>query len=211
MKKDPDPYRLYKRVPERSVLKEPAWIVTKVDGKIASVSTDYRHFAYIAEQVAKLPPKSVGAVVTAKLSTEEVVGLAEHAKWDDLRLFGSPFQLKVWKSLYDLDHSAEDGSLIHTKLYSYSEFSEICGNPLGVRPVAHAVAMNPVAYIIPCHLIVPKEAIDKIAEIRAKAQDTLFKGRDLYLLDTIDGGEYAYGSALKRRFIAAQFANSQLG
>ena len=210
MKKDSDPDRTLKRVYDRSALKEPFWIVTRVDDKIASIATDYRHFAYIAEQVAKLPPRSVGVVNTVKISTDDVVRLAEKVKWEDLRLFGSPFQLKVWRHLYDLDHSASDDSLTHTRLYSYSEFSEVCGNPNGVRTVAHAVAMNPVAYIIPCHLIVPKEAMDKIAEIRTKAQDTLFKGRDLYLLDTIDVGEYAYGSALKQRFIAAQFANSQL-
>ena len=210
MKKDSDPDRTLKRVYDRSALKEPFWIVTRVDDKIASIATDYRHFAYIAEQVAKLPPRSVGVVNTVKISTDDVVRLAEKVKWDDLRLFGSPFQMKVWIHLYDLDHTASDDSLTHTRLYSYSEFSEVCGNPNGVRTVAHAVAMNPVAYIIPCHLIVPKEAMDKIAEIRTKAQDTLFKGRDLYLLDTIDVGEYAYGSALKQRFIAAQFANSQL-
>ena len=30
---------------------------------------------------------------------------------------------------------------------------------------------------------------------------TLFKGSDLYLLDSIDVGEYAFGSELKREFI----------
>ena len=63
---------------------------------------------------------------------------------------------------------------------------------------------NPVAYIIPCHLIVPKEAIDKILAIRTVAQSTIFKGTDLYLLDSIEVGEYEYGSVLKRRLIERQ-------
>ena len=76
---------------------------------------------------------------------------------------------------------------------------------LGVRAVAHAVALNPVAYIIPCHLVVPKESMDRSREIRTRAEDsTLFKGSDLYLLDTLDVGDYAYGSALKRELIKLQ-------
>ena len=79
-------------------------------------------------------------------------------------------------------------------------------NPAGVRAVAHAVAVNPVAFVIPCHLIVPKEAMDKAKEIRAIAEKTLFKGSDLYLLDSIDVGEYAYGPELKRELIKLQLA-----
>ena len=77
-------------------------------------------------------------------------------------------------------------------------------NPLGVRAVAHAVAMNPVAYVIPCHLIVPKESMDKVNDIRATALSTLFKGSDLYLLNSIEVGEYAYGSEIKRELIKLQ-------
>ena len=43
--------------------------------------------------------------------------------------------------------------------------------------------------------------------IRSRAEETtLFKGRDLYLLDTIDVGEYAYGPAVKRTLIKRQLA-----
>jgi hypothetical protein len=50
--------------------------------------------------------------------------------------------------------------------------------------------------------VVPKESMDKIASIRSVAEaSTLFKGSDLYLLDSIDVGEYAFGSDLKREFI----------
>jgi hypothetical protein len=61
-----------------------------------------------------------------------------------------------------------------------------------------------VAYVIPCHLVIPKESLDKAAEIQALAQKTLFKGEDLYLLDSLDVGAYAYGRDLKRAFIKLQ-------
>ena len=167
------------------------WIVTEIDGKIASISADYRHFAEVAAKVAQLPPKEINAISTRKVSTDELIAMAGTVSWKDFRLFGTPFQLGVWETLYGLE----------PRLYSYSELAALCGNPLGVRSVAHAVAQNPVVYLIPCHLIIPKESMDKAREIRATAESTLFKGSDLYLLDSIDVGEYAYGPEVKREFI----------
>ena len=167
------------------------WIITEIDGKIASVSDDYRRFAEIAAKVAQLPPKSIGSVSTRKVSTDELVALAGTVTWDDFRLFGTKFQLGVWKQLFELE----------PRLYSYTDLAVLCGNPLGVRSVAHAVAINPIAYLIPCHLIIPKESMDKAREIRATAESTLFKGSDLYLLDSIDVGEYAHGPEVKRELI----------
>ena len=172
------------------------WIVTEVDGKVASISTDYRHLPHIAEAIAQLPPEETFSVGTRKISTGELLEYAEYLTWDDLRLFGTPFQLKVWKKLYELPR----------RLYSYSELAALVDNPQGVRPVAHVVAYNPIAYIIPCHLIVPKESLDKVKEIRTLAEGTLFKGSDLYLLDTLDVGAYAYGPDLKRAFIKTQLS-----
>lgn len=167
------------------------WIVTEIDGRIASVSADYGHFAQIAARVAQLPPASVGTVSTHKITTEELVALSGHVQWEDFRLFGTKFQLRVWETLFRLE----------PRLYSYTDLAALCDNPQGVRPVAHAVAINPVAYLIPCHLIVPKESMDKAKDIRTTAQSTLFKGSDLYLLDSIDVGEYAYGAETKRELI----------
>ena len=172
------------------------WIVTEVDGKIASIAADYRHFARIAAEVAAMKPEETNSVVSRKISTEQLLELNKNINWEDLRLFGTAFQKKVWKTLYDMPR----------KLLSYTDFAALAENPSGVRAVAHAVAWNPVAYIIPCHLIVPKEAMDKAKEIRAGAEKTLFKGSDLYLLDSIDVGEYAYGPDLKRELIKLQLA-----
>ena len=172
------------------------WIVTEVDGKIASIATDYRHFAKIAADIDTLSPEDVDEVRTLKISTEELLEMGKTLKWEDLRLFGSAFQIKVWETLFKMPR----------KLLSYTEFAALAENPAGVRAVAHAVALNPVAYIIPCHLVVPKESLDKVRQIRETAEKTLFKGSDLYLLDTIDVGEYAYGPDIKRELIKLQLA-----
>lgn len=172
------------------------WIVTEVDGKLASVATDYRHLVHISEEVAALPPDEVDSLRTRRIDMDELLEMARFLRWEDLRLFGTPFQLKVWKTLFELPR----------RLYSYSDLAAEAGTPLGVRAVAHVVAINPVAYIIPCHLVIPKESLDKASEIREMAQKTLFKGSDLYLLDSLDVGGYAYGPELKRELIKLQLA-----
>ena len=173
------------------------WIVTEIDGKIASISADYGCFARIAARIAALPASTIGTVATRKIPIEELMALAGTVRWEDFCLFGTKFQLSVWKTLFEMPR----------RLVSYSEFAALCQNPLGVRSVAHAVAINPVAYLIPCHLVVPKETMDRIRDIRSTAAETtLFKGSDLYLLDTIDVGEYAYGSDLKRTLIKHDLA-----
>ena len=172
------------------------WIVTEIDGKVASIATDYRHLAGIAAAIAALPPEKTAYIKTRKIEMEELITLAKTLTWEDLRPFGTPFQMKVWKKLYELE----------PRLYSYTELAAMVENPNGVRAVAHAVAINPIAYVIPCHLIIPKESLDKAKEIRAVAQKTLFKGKDLYLLDSLDMGEYAYGPELKRQLIKLQLA-----
>ena len=97
------------------------------------------------------------------------------------------------------------------KLYSYSDFAELCDNRAGVRAVAHAIGLNPISVLIPCHLVVPKESIDRIREIQRKAEATIFKGEDLCLSSiladtTIDFGEYSLGKSLKRDLISLDLA-----
>ena len=159
--------------------REKQWIVTRVNGRIAAVSSDYRALAEVASALSRLRPEEVDQVTTEKIPTAALVELSRTCAWEDLCLYGTPFQ----------------------KVMSYTEFAALCGNPEGVRAVAHAVACNPVIFIIPCHLIIPKESMDKIALIRADAQATLFKGADLDVLRAVDCGEYAPGKALKREMI----------
>ena len=160
---------------------------------------------------------------------DEVWKLRQEVSWEDLMLFGTDFQKKVWKKLWELTHLTdlqeevtcqignEEGITKSNKarLVSYSDFVELCQNRAGVRAVAHAIGLNPVSVIIPCHLVIPKEGIDKIREIHKKAQSTIFKGDDLcldsILADTsIDFGEYALGKSLKRELIIRELTKKNV-
>lgn len=176
------------------------WIITEINGKIASISKDYGFFAAYAAKIAAQDPSLTETVSTRKISREQLIELSRTIQWEDLGLIGTPFQMQCWETLFRVTHTPGQAP----KLLSYTEFAALCGSPTAVRAAAHAIAINPVTFVIPCHLVVPKESIDKSGEIRLQAQTTtLFKGADLYLLDTIDVGEYAWGSDLKREFIKA--------
>ena len=128
---------------------------------------------------------------------------------------GSDFQKKVWRKLWELTHhesidghTAEDEEKKH--LIYYTDFAELCSNKAGVRAVAHAIGLNPVSVMIPCHLVIPKETIDRITEIQKKAEETIFKGDDLCISSilsdpTTNFGKYALGRELKRELILKEF------
>lgn len=180
---------------------EYTWIVTKVDGRIASVSLDYSGLARVLVGVRKLPVGKTNSISSSKVSSDELYELCRSLCWEDLCLFGTDFQKKIWRELFRLNH---DGA--EPRLMSYSEFATICGNRPGIRAVAHAIGLNPVPVLIPCHRIIPKPSIDRIAEIEAAAQKTLFKGADLFLFDAIDFGEYALGKSVKRDILAFELS-----
>ena len=196
------------------------WVVVRIDGKIAAISTDYRLLAEISSRLAEESKKAskgqkriFGEIAATSVSTTDILELRQTLKWEDLMLFGTEFQKKVWRMLWKLSHSddGDDGDVAEhaadiPRLICYSDFAEMCQNRAGVRAVAHAIGLNPVSVVIPCHLIIPKEAIDKIKEIQKKAETTIFKGDDLcidsILSDpAIDLGEYALGRDLKRELI----------
>ncbi len=181
------------------------WIIVRIDGKIAAVSTDYSLLASISARLASDKKKTYGEITATSASLEEVWKLRNEAAWDDFLLFGTDFQKKVWRKLYELTHGNK------ARLICYSDFAELCQNRAGVRAVAHAIGLNPISVIIPCHLVIPKESIDKIKEINRKAEATIFKGDDLCLSSilkdsSIDFGNYALGRALKRRLIQLELA-----
>lgn len=60
-------------------------------------------------------------------------------------LIGTPFQHRVWQALA---LQKPDATL------TYQELAKKCGNPAAVRAVANAVGANPLALLIPCHLVV---------------------------------------------------------
>ena len=203
---------------------ERKWVIVRIDGKIAAISTDYRMLAEITARIARegqgkkavkdrtvLPYERITAEI---VPFEQVWNLRENTRGDDLMLFGTDFQKKVWRKLWELTHNEHHTASQTTdtmKLICYSDFAELCENKAGVRAVAHAIGLNPISVIIPCHLVIPKESIDKINEIKRKAEATIFKGDDLCLrsiLDdsSIDFGEYALGRTLKRELIKMEHA-----
>lgn len=213
------------------------WIVVRIDGKLAGISRDYDRLAEISSRIAeecrlremsekkrralKADPLPYLDIQATAVDFGQVLKLRQETIWEDLMLFGTDFQKRVWKKLWDLtaaraENQASQESQARTenqadpgagkRLLSYSDFAELCDNRAGVRAIAHALGLNPLPVVIPCHLIVPKEAIDKIEDIRRKAESTIFKGEDLcqsaILEDpAIDFGEYALGKELKRRLI----------
>lgn len=62
-----------------------------------------------------------------------------------IHLLGTEFQVAVWKVLLHLNRN---------RTYSYSQIADLAGKPNAARAVASAIAANPVAWLIPCHLIV---------------------------------------------------------
>ena len=112
--------------------------------------------------------------------------------------------------LFDLTHD-QDGHPLTPRMICYSDFAELCQNKAGVRAVAHAIGLNPIAVVIPCHLVVPKETIDRIRDIQKKAESTIFKGDDICMANLlrdkgIDFGEYALGRELKRELIQKELS-----
>lgn len=222
------------------------WVIVRIDGKIASVSTDYRQLASISAQLAqssatdkkhasafcqsnvsrmvqsnKENPKEktrkrnpeaeilYGEITATTVDFNDVWKLRQEVKWDDLLLFGTKFQKTVWRKLWELTNGENV-----TRLISYSDFADLCQNRAGVRAVAHAIGLNPISVIIPCHLVIPKESIDKMDEIQKKAESTIFKGDDLCLSsilkdESIDFGEYSLGRSLKRKLINLELTGSK--
>lgn len=220
------------------------WIIVSIDGKVAAISKDYGRLADISARIAeeeRLPVKTgrkrqttqkkerkFNEICARAVSFEEVWELRNSLKWEDLMLFGTEFQKRVWRKLWELTHpldsepagTSTEGSVApegkqSIRLISYSDFAELCQNRAGVRAVAHAIGMNPISVVIPCHLVIPKESIDKINEIHKKAEDTIFKGDDLCLSsilkdNSIDFGEYALGKGLKRKLINLEQPSTSL-
>jgi AraC family transcriptional regulator, regulatory protein of adaptative response / methylated-DNA-[protein]-cysteine methyltransferase len=62
-------------------------------------------------------------------------------------LYGTPFQLKVWKELLKIKSG---------RLSTYEAVAKSIGKPKAVRAVGSAVGRNTVSIIVPCHRVVNK-------------------------------------------------------
>jgi AraC family transcriptional regulator of adaptative response/methylated-DNA-[protein]-cysteine methyltransferase len=76
--------------------------------------------------------------------------VAELAFGDDgeplrLHLHGTNFQLRVWNALLAMDRGERT---------SYARLAGAIGQPTAARTVGNALAVNPVAILIPCHRVI---------------------------------------------------------
>ena len=169
------------------------WIVSRADGKVFSVAKDFSS-PYRLLSSYKGP---VTEVVSRVMGTEEVFALSERLSLDDLLLIGSSFRKKVWTALFNLTHGENPGP---PRPHSYLEVAESLDMGPGVRSVAHAVGLNPLPIIVPCHLIIPKESMDRLND-RVEEMG-LFSWKALYVSERkIDYGDYSLGPKLKRQLI----------
>ena len=60
----------------------------------------------------------------------------------NLQIKGTNFQIHVWKALLNIPKGC---------VVSYQDIASYIGHPKAFRAVANAIAINPVAYLIPCH------------------------------------------------------------
>lgn len=65
----------------------------------------------------------------------------------NLQVKGTNFQIQVWKALLTIPRGC---------VVSYQDIAAYIGRPRAFRAVANAVAINPVAYLIPCHRVIAK-------------------------------------------------------
>ena len=61
-------------------------------------------------------------------------------------LYGTPFQLSVWRALQRVSRG---------DTATYSEIAKAIKKPKAVRAVGTAIGKNPIAILIPCHRVVP--------------------------------------------------------
>ena len=186
------------------------WVIVRIDGKIAAISTDYAALAAISTKLAQQKSPAFQKITAETVGFEEVWKIRQEIRWENMILFGTEFQKKIWRRLFDLTHDHE-GRRVAPRLISYTDFADLCQNKSGVRAVAHAIGLNPISVAIPCHLVIPKESIDYINSVRAKAESTIFKGDDICMESLlkekgIDFGEYALGRKLKRQLIQKELS-----
>lgn len=62
-----------------------------------------------------------------------------------LDLVGTPFQMKVWKTLLEIPYG---------QTISYAELARRIGQPKAIRAVGGANGKNPIPLVVPCHRVI---------------------------------------------------------
>jgi AraC family transcriptional regulator of adaptative response/methylated-DNA-[protein]-cysteine methyltransferase len=78
---------------------------------------------------------------------ERIADLAFRASQEPVRLHlhGTNFQLRVWNALLAMERGERT---------SYAQLADAIGEPKAARAVGNALAVNPVAILIPCHRVI---------------------------------------------------------
>lgn len=77
--------------------------------------------------------------------TARLFGVGGSAPWQVL-VGGTPFQLAVWRALLRVPAGG---------LVSYGQLAAAAGHPAAARATGSAAGANPVAFLIPCHRVIP--------------------------------------------------------
>jgi len=88
-------------------------------------------------------PKRIRSILKSIFRIDQI----KNSRPFNLHLKGTNFQINVWKALL----SIPSGWVV-----SYQDIAFYIGRPKAFRAVANAVAINPVAYLIPCHRVIAK-------------------------------------------------------
>jgi len=83
---------------------------------------------------------------------ERIFPAEEETESEPVRLYlnGTNFQIKVWEALLRIPY----GNLV-----TYQEIATYLGEPNASRAVGHAIASNPISFIIPCHRVIRKMGV----------------------------------------------------
>lgn len=143
-------------------------------------------------------------------SLEELLrGRGSIFRWEDLQLWGTPLQLRVWRELFNL---------LPYELITYSELAARCGYPNAVRAVATAVGKNPISLIIPCHRVVRKRRGRDLAgnkggsqifgsrcgcriSVPGNSKDSCAGGSMAVVAEGYDIGNYRWGKEIKIKIL----------
>ncbi len=90
--------------------------------------------------------KNEDKVFEAKCQLEEYFHKQRTAFSLEFDLYGTPFQRKVWKALYD--------STPYGEIQTYKSLAESIQAPKAIRAVGGAINKNPISIVIPCHRVI---------------------------------------------------------
>ena len=72
------------------------WVIVRIDGKIAAISTDYAALAAISTKLAQQKSPAFQKITAETAGFEEVWKIRQEIRWEDMILFGTEFQKKIW-------------------------------------------------------------------------------------------------------------------